>query len=185
MVAVSKKKSVLKMILVGDPSVGKTSLIQRYVHGRFKHSYQVTIGLDVLSKTIEFDDRIVEVSINDIGGQARFATLRSLFYTGTHLAILVYDCTRAQTLQNLVNTWNKELDKFVVPKAGEPKLIKIMVGNKVDLDDLRSVTSEEGDEVAKQIGAVKHLTASAKENKNVDIAFIEVTKAYIDSVSKK
>ena len=172
------------MILVGDPSVGKTSLIQRYVHGRFKHSYQVTIGLDVLSKTIEFPEREVEISINDIGGQARFATLRSLFYNGTHLAMLVYDCTRPQTLQNLITTWNKELEKFILPKEGEPRLIKLMVGNKTDLDDLRTITTEEGEEVAHQIGAVKHIVASAKENQNVETAFNEITQAYIESLSK-
>jgi small GTP-binding protein len=180
----NKPRSVLKMILVGDPSVGKTSLIQQYVHGKFKHSYQVTIGLDVLSKTIEFPDRDVEISINDIGGQARFATLRSLFYNGTHLALLVYDCTRPQTLQNLITTWNKELEKFVLPKENEPRIIKIMVGNKVDLEDLRSVTIEEGEEVAKKIGAIKHIVASAKENQNVDVAFTEITTAYINAISK-
>ena len=58
-----KARSVLKVILLGDPSVGKTSLIQQYIHGRFKHSYQVTIGLDVLSKSIIFPDREVELSI--------------------------------------------------------------------------------------------------------------------------
>lgn len=172
------------MILVGDPSVGKTSLIQQYVHGRFKHSYQVTIGLDVLSKTVEFPDREVEISINDIGGQARFATLRSLFYNGTHLAMLVYDCTRPQTLQNLITTWNRELEKFILPKEGEPRLIKLMVGNKADLDDLRTITTEEGEEVAQQIGAVKHIIASAKENQNVETAFNEITQAYIESLSK-
>lgn len=177
-----RKKSVLKMILVGDPSVGKTSLIQQYVHGRFKHSYQVTIGLDVLSKIIEFPDREVEISINDIGGQARFATLRSLFYNGTHLAMLVYDCTRPQTLQNLITTWNKELEQFIHPKEGEPKLIKLMVGNKADLDDLRTITTEEGEEVAQTIGAVKHIIASAKENQNVDMAFTEITQSYIDAL---
>jgi small GTP-binding protein len=184
MVALSKKpRSVLKMILVGDPSVGKTSLIQQYVHGRFKHSYQVTIGLDVLSKTVEFPDREVEISINDIGGQARFATLRSLFYGGTHLAMLVYDCTRPQTLQNLITTWNKELEKFILPKEAEPRLIKLMVGNKADLDDLRTITTEEGEEVAQKIGAVKHIIASAKENENVDVAFSEITQAYLGSIS--
>ncbi|MFW9930074.1 MAG: Rab family GTPase [Candidatus Thorarchaeota archaeon] len=180
-----KARNTLKMILVGDPSVGKTSLIQQYVHGRFKHSYQVTIGLDVLSKTISLSDREIEISINDIGGQARFATLRQLFYNGTHLAMLVYDCTRPQTLQNLITTWNNELEKFCLPIEGQPHIVKIMVGNKVDLTDLRTVTEEEGIEIANKLHCINHIVASAKENENVDLAFTEITKAYLGLIEKK
>ena len=82
MAQITKKKKgerVLKVILIGDPVVGKSSLINTYVHGKFKHSYQVTIGLDVSSKIIELDDNsgkkeIIKLSIHDIGGQDRFVT---------------------------------------------------------------------------------------------------------------
>lgn len=177
-----KARSVLKVILLGDPSVGKTSLIQQYIHGRFKHSYQVTIGLDVLSKTIIFPDREVELSINDVGGQDRFATMRQLFYTGSHLAMLVYDVTRPKTLDNLVTVWNKELQQYCPNDSSAAPVIKILIGNKADLTDLRTITEEEGNVVATKIGCVGHIVASAKENQNVEKAFFDLTKNYIDKV---
>ncbi|OLS25984.1 MAG: GTPase KRas precursor [Candidatus Heimdallarchaeota archaeon LC_3] len=174
-----KRRKVLKLILLGDPGTGKTSLIQRYVHGKFKHSYQVTIGLDVSSKDIALDDNEVRLSINDIGGQDRFVTIRHLFYPGAHLAMLVYDCTRPKSLENLMDVWLKELDQYNPPKKGAPKIQKVLVCNKIDLTDLRSISEEEGDEAAKKMGCNAHLLVSAKENKNVDNAFTELTKSFL------
>ena len=170
------------MILLGDTSVGKTSLIQQYVHGQFKHSYQVTIGLDVLSKIINFSDREIELSINDIGGQDRFATMRQLFYTGSHLAMLVYDVTRSKTLDNLAMVWNNELQQYCLTGSSNPPVMKILIGNKADLVDLRTITEEEGNAIATRLGCVAHIVVSAKENQNVEKAFIELTRNYIDNV---
>ena len=181
-----KSRTILKMILLGDPGVGKTSLIQQYVHGRFKHSYQVTIGLDVTSKDITISDNTeVRLSINDIGGQDRFSSIRHLFYPGAHLAMLVYDCTRPKSLENLISTWSKELEQNNPPKEGSPKIQKVLVGNKSDLEDLISVTPQEGEEAAKKLGCSKHILTSAKDNKNVDLAFTELTKAFLDEARKK
>ncbi|MFW9928625.1 MAG: Rab family GTPase [Candidatus Thorarchaeota archaeon] len=179
-----KTKKVLKLILLGDPGTGKTSLIQRYVHGKFKHSYQVTIGLDVSSKDINLEGEEIRLSINDIGGQDRFVTIRHLFYPGAHLAMLVYDCTRPKSLENLMKVWLKELEQYNPPTKGSSPIQKILVGNKIDLEDLRSISEEEGDEAAKKMNCLAHILTSAKDNTNVDLAFTQLTKAFLDNVGK-
>lgn len=173
-----KQKLVLKLVLLGDPGVGKTSLISQFVHARFRNSYQLTVGLDISSKQVKLDDgRVVTLSINDIGGQARFAAIRHMFFKGSHLAMLVYDVTREDTLQNIIEPWFAELQEF----CNQPDVSKvqtILVGNKADLEDYRMIEEEEGNVVAKEINAISHIIASAKENQNVDIAFKTLAEAY-------
>ena len=96
-----KNDRVLKICLLGDKGVGKTSLIEKFVHSKFKHSYNVSIGLDASSKTITLDGITFKLSIHDIGSQERFSTIRHIFYPGVHGVILVFDITRPQTLKNL------------------------------------------------------------------------------------
>jgi len=179
-----KGERVLKVILVGDPGVGKSSLINTYVHGKFKHSYQVTIGLDVSSKIIEIDGKekkeIIKLSINDIGGQDRFVTIRHLFYPGAHLVMFVYDVTRLQSLKNLKTVWQEELSQYNPPEEGGDIIQKILVGNKADLEDLRVITDEEAESMRVELECNTHILASAKENKNVDEAFTILAQAFLN-----
>ena len=179
-----KQKLVLKLVLLGDPGVGKTSLISQFVHARFKHSYQLTVGLDISSKQVKLDDgRTVTLSINDIGGQARFAAIRHMFFKGAHLAMFVYDVTRAETLKNIMDPWYKELMEFCSQPGSTKSAIKtILVGNKADLDDYRMVEEEEGIKLAGEIGANGHINASAKENIKVDDAFKALAQSFFDEV---
>ena len=180
-----KGERVLKVILIGDPGVGKSCLINTYVHGKFKHSYQVTIGLDVSSKIIELANtedgkkEIIKLSIHDIGGQDRFVTIRHLFYPGAHLVMFVYDVTRLQSLKNLKSVWESELAQYNPPEEGGENIQKILVGNKADLEDLRVITDEEAEQTAKELGCLDQILASAKENKNVDEAFTKLAQAFL------
>ncbi|MHA1167019.1 MAG: Rab family GTPase [Candidatus Hodarchaeales archaeon] len=175
----AKSRIVLKMILIGDPGAGKTSLISQYVHGRFKKRYQLTIGLDVSSKDLEIDGREVRLSINDVGGQERFVSVRHMFYTGSHLAMLVFDVTRPKSLERLLNVWSKELLQFNPPRENQPPMQMILVGNKCDLEDLRMTEPEEGEEAARTLGAIKYIETSAKENTKVDEAFYELATSFL------
>ena len=185
-VQIMKQKLVLKLVLLGDPGVGKTSLISRLVHARFKHSYQLTVGLDISSKQVKLDDgRTVTLSINDIGGQARFAAIRHMFFKGAHLAMFVYDVTRAETLKNITDPWNKELIKFCSqPDSTRSKIQTILVGNKADLDDYRMVEVEEGEKLTREIGANDHISSSAKENLKVDDSFKALAQSFFDEIEK-
>jgi small GTP-binding protein len=181
-----KQKLVLKLVLLGDPGVGKTSLISQFVHSRFRHSYQLTVGLDISSKQVKLKDgRTVTLSINDIGGQARFAAIRHMFFKGAHLAMFVYDVTRAETLENIMDPWYKELMEY----CNQPDLTKsaiqtILVGNKTDLEDYRMIEEEEGEEVAERMNAIGHISASAKENIKVDDAFKALAQSFFDIVQR-
>lgn len=183
-VRIMKTKLVLKLVLLGDPGVGKTSLISQFVHARFRHSYQLTVGLDISSKQVKLDDgRTVTLSINDIGGQARFAAIRHMFFKGAHLAMFVYDVTRAETLKNILDPWYKELMEFCSQPDSTRSAIKtILVGNKADLEDYRMVEEEEGEELAREIGSNGHISASAKENIKVDDAFKALAQSFFDEV---
>ena len=178
-----KQKLVLKLVLLGDPGVGKTSLISQFVHARFRHSYQLTVGLDISSKQVKLNDgRAVTLSINDIGGQARFAAIRHMFFKGAHLAMLVYDVTRAETLQNLEKVWYKELMEFCNQDTN--KIKTILVGNKADLEDYRMIEESEGEKFAKDIKSINHISASAKENIMVDDAFKALAQSFFDEVQQ-
>jgi len=182
-----KQKLVLKLVLLGDPGVGKTSLISQFVHARFRHSYQLTVGLDISSKQVQLDDgRTVTLSINDIGGQARFAAIRHMFFKGAHLAMFVYDVTRAETLENIQDPWFKELMEFChQPDSTKSAIKAILVGNKTDLEDYRMIEQSEGEEMAREINAINHLSASAKENIQVDDAFKMLAQSFFDEVQHR
>jgi GTPase SAR1 family protein len=99
--------------------------------------------------------------------------------------MLVYDCTRPKSLENLVDVWLKELEQYNPPKKGAPVIQKVLVGNKIDLTDLRSISKEEGEKAAKKMGCNIHILASAKENKNVEFAFTGLTKAFLKGSNKQ
>ncbi|MFX1512339.1 MAG: Rab family GTPase [Promethearchaeota archaeon] len=172
--------TVMKLVMVGDPGVGKTSLVARYVEGKFMKDYHLTVGLNVSSKTVQLSDDYggitVKISINDIGGQKRFQSLRSVFYRGAYLAMLVYDVTRPRTLTNLQEMWFKELLEYCdldIPP------VTLLVGNKADLKDMMMVEEEEIKEAMKDMNSVMHIHTSAKDNINVTEAFVKLCEAYI------
>ncbi len=158
------KMMVFKIIMLGDAAVGKTSLVQRYIHGSFKGSYKATLGLDLSLREIKIDNIDIRLQLWDLSGQTQFKTMRKRFYGGTSAAILMFDVTRPITLQNL-NLWLEELKENVghVPFA--------VVGNKIDIKEL--VATDDTEEVmwAAENDAIAYLRTSAKTGKNVDKVF--------------
>ena len=116
-----------KVILLGDTAVGKTSLMMRFVKDEFPIEHTATIGVEYMSRTIFHDSNLlVTMNLWDLAGQDRFAYMVRQFSRGTHCAILVYDVTKTQTLEN-VRKWKLELDKCL------PHCRCILIGNKYDL----------------------------------------------------
>ncbi|MFX1598447.1 MAG: Rab family GTPase [Promethearchaeota archaeon] len=167
-----------KMLLLGDAAVGKTTLVTRFVKGKFRSDYKMTIGVDILSKDVEVNNEKAVLSIWDIAGQERFKSFRNVFYRGASAAFIVFDLTRAQTFQNLGN-WVDELKRFV-----ESPVSTVIVGNKVDLEDLRDVRKEDAEGMAKSIGSL-YLETSAKTGQKVDEAFTTLTKGTIARIHSR
>ncbi len=157
-----------KTIVLGDGAVGKTSLIRRYVEGKFDEAYTVTLGAEFLSKTVQTKDpeKIVKLAIWDLAGQAKYASYRKLVFTGVNGAFLVFDRTRKKTLSALKD-WYNDLQQF------SPNVPVILIGNKADLR--RKVTKKEVQALADELKLVKAIfDTSAKLGKGVSEAFEEM-----------
>lgn len=174
----------MKIVLLGDGAVGKTSLRLRYMGLGFQSKYMMTIGADFAIKDIKTPDgRALKCQIWDLAGQQSFKRVRSTYYVGVHGALLVYDATRPETYQN-IDQWVEELlrnSNQAIPVA--------VLANKVDLVETVPVSVSEEDgrrlcaNLTEKLGLeVPYLETSAKTGQNVEEAFQgiaeQVVKAY-------
>lgn len=157
-----------KSILLGAAAVGKTSLLHQYVSGKFSDDYAATIGVDFLSKEVDFEESTVKITIWDLAGQPKFKFLRKNFYNGTHGALLIFDLTREGSFEEL-STWYSEMMEFA-----RDEIPFILIGNKLDLilegTEDRVISTERAKEYAQQYDSV-YMETSAKTGKNVEEAF--------------
>mmetsp|Transcript_26901 Transcript_26901/g.67617 ORF Transcript_26901/g.67617 Transcript_26901/m.67617 type:complete len:206 (+) Transcript_26901:73-690(+) len=158
------KKQLLKVIILGDSGVGKTSLMNQYVNKKFSNQYKATIGADFLTKEVIIDDKLVTLQIWDTAGQERFRTITSSYYRGAMGIIIVYDVTDKESFNHVVD-WMKEIDKYASDQVN-----KLLIGNKSDLASKKVVQYDEAKEFADSIG-VKFMETSAKNSHNVEQAF--------------
>merc|ERR1712065_37013 len=124
----SRKKVLLKVIILGDSGVGKTSLMHQYVNRKFSNLYKATIGADFLTKEILIDDRLVTMQIWDTAGQERFQSLGVAFYRGADCCVLVYDVNNSKSFDTL-DSWR---DEFLVQASPmDPESFPfVVIGNK-------------------------------------------------------
>ena len=155
----------LKILVIGDNYVGKTSLIQRFSDDIFIENYCSSIGIYFKIKIIEIDDKLIKVQVWDpCIGNDRFRNLRTSFYRGTLGIIITYDITDKQNFIDL----RKWIDEILRKAALETRII--LVGNKCDLSNERKVTEEEGKKLTDEFGMLFFET-SAKTGYNVNFAF--------------
>lgn len=165
------KKQLLKIIILGDSGVGKTSLMHQYVSKKFDNRYKATIGADFLTKDVEIDGQAVALQIWDTAGQERFQALGSAFYRGADACILVFDVTQQESFAHL-SSWMEEFNI----QAGKRDCV--LIGNKTDLEDKRQVSSKVAQQwCQKSDDGIKYFETSAKENSGVEEAFLCVAQA--------
>lgn len=169
----TRKKVLLKVIILGDSSVGKTSLMNQYVNKRFSNQYKATIGADFLTKEVVIDDRVVTMQIWDTAGQERFQSLGVAFYRGADCCVLVYDTTAPNTFKNL-DSWR---DEFLIQASPrDPDHFPFVVlGNKIDLEN-RAVSTKRAQQWCQAKNDIPYFETSAKEGINVDLAFQTIAK---------
>eukprot|EP01112_Ceratiomyxa_fruticulosa_P005945 TRINITY_DN1674_c0_g2_i3.p1 TRINITY_DN1674_c0_g2~~TRINITY_DN1674_c0_g2_i3.p1 ORF type:complete len:206 (-),score=35.47 TRINITY_DN1674_c0_g2_i3:1178-1795(-) len=168
------KRPLLKVILLGDPGVGKTSLLDRFVNRKFSATYKATIGADFVTKEVEVDGKFITLQIWDTAGQERFQALGNQFYRGADCCILVYDVTIPKTFED-VETWRNEF--LVQSQILDPDSFPfVLIGNKIDQENERAVSSQAVKRYCQSNGKIQHLETSAKEAVNVEKAFQTAAK---------
>ncbi|EJU05313.1 ras-domain-containing protein [Dacryopinax primogenitus] len=156
-----------KIVLLGDQSVGKTSLITRFMYDTFDQTYQATIGIDFLSKTMYLEDRTVRLQLWDTAGQERFRSLIPSYIRDSSVAIVVFDITnRASFLST-----TKWIDDVRSERGGD--VIIVLVGNKADLSNDRQVTQEEAQQKSTELDII-YMETSAKAGHNVKTLFKKI-----------
>ncbi|XP_076246796.1 RAS oncogene family member Rab21 [Calliopsis andreniformis] len=170
-----------KVVLLGEGCVGKTSVALRYVEDKFNDRHISTLQASFLNKKLTIDGKKVNLAIWDTAGQEKFHALGPIYYRMSNGAILVYDITDEDTFQKVKN-WVKELKKML-----GSEICLAIAGNKMDLEKDRSVSIEEAEEYAKQVGAM-HYHTSAKLNQNIEEMFLDLTRRmmqHADEVEQK
>lgn len=174
------KTFAYKLCIVGDGGVGKTSMVLRFTDNKFRENYLMTIGSNFAVKSVdlpEYPEYSITFQIWDLAGQPRFDVVRPLFYRGAKAIIYVFDLTRKDSLENLMN-WKKEIEQNLDLKPC------ILVGNKLDLAKKVKikVLTEEVEKIKLKIQANSYFETSAKEGVNINEVFKECAIMILNSI---
>jgi small GTP-binding protein len=155
---------IFKIVIIGDSGVGKTNLIGRYLKNEYKEDSKATVGVEFGEKKYEINGLKIKAQIWDTAGQERYRAITSMYYKGAKGGLIVFDLSSKSTFQN-VEKWFNE-----IKKTADPTINLILIGNKSDLKDKRQISTEEGENKAKEMN-VAYLETSALNADNVDKAF--------------
>ncbi len=169
---------VFKIITLGEGAVGKTAIITRYVNDFFGPKYTITLGTNFLLKDLEVDGEEIRFQIWDIAGQQHFRSIRPFYYTGSNGALALFDLTRRNTLLSLFE-WISELRKV---RENIPIMI---IGNKLDLEELREVSTQEAIDFVKSLACSGYIETSAKTGDNVEDSFEALARLLDEDVNPK
>ncbi|KAJ3207462.1 Ras- protein Rab-5C [Dinochytrium kinnereticum] len=167
--AASSKPIQVKLVLLGEAAVGKSSLVLRFVNNEFQENKEPTIGAAFLTQKCRLEDKVIKFEIWDTAGQERFHSLAPMYYRNAQAAIVAYDITKTASLDK-AKSWVKELQR-----QANPNIIIALVGNKLDLAANRAIPTDEAQAYATEEGLL-FAEASAKSGEYVMEVFTEIAK---------
>lgn len=161
-----------KVVLCGDGGVGKTSIANRFTGAAFNPVQRLTVGVAHYTRELHFDDGPVRIVIWDLGGEERFRFLAPVFLRGARGAVFVFDVTREETFEHL-----EEWLEITVSTIGD--VPRVLVGNKVDLEDMRVIPRSFAEQYARSRGYIGYYEVSAKDGFNIEAPFIDLLRVVL------
>ena len=158
-----------QLLIIGDTSVGKTSILTRYTNGTFKEEYLATVGLDYHTKIEDINNQTIQIKLWDTAGQERFKSLTQNLFRNAEGVLLVFDITKNETFYGLKD-WISSIKKNIDSQSIFMPII--ILGNKIDLEG-REVSTEDAEKFAKE-NNYKYFETSAKTGEGVDNAIREM-----------
>jgi len=169
------KPIVLKVLTAGEGGVGKTTLLHRYVEGKFSSETKMTIGVEFFLKEVNIDGQKVMLQLWDFGGQERFRFLLESYVIGARGALLMFDLTRTMTLENI--------DQWVqIVRKEDPELPILFLGSKSDLENDICVKEDYIEEFKQQFNMYDFLRISSKTGENVERSFESLTRQILKKI---
>ena len=169
-------KYIIKILTLGDTMVGKSSIVLRYSEDKFDDNQFATIGIDFKTKYIKIGDSSIKVLIWDTAGQEKFQNIAKQYYKGANGVLLIYDIGSRKSFKR-IDFWLKELKE----NNRIDELFICLVGNKIDMEDKRVITTEEGENYAKN-NNILFFEVSAKSGKGIAELFNKVIGGAMDKV---
>ncbi|TXT61950.1 MAG: hypothetical protein BAJALOKI3v1_710003 [Promethearchaeota archaeon] len=178
-----KTEHIFKVVIIGDPAVGKTSLLTRFSSNKFEKKYLPTVGVNITKEQLEVENPMgEEVVVNlmmwDVAGQPQFYMLHRPYFNGADGMILVFDVTRSSSFSNVKNWYNTAV------KYGLSGAPRILVGNKIDLKDERKIIVPMMEHLGDELNA-PYFETSALTGENVKTMFMKMAKMVLESKMKK
>ena len=169
----------LKILIIGEPGSGKTSLVRRYCNGVFDESYRATIGVDFAVKIIDYPSEEypdIELRLWDIAGQDKYINFTRVYYSGAHGAIVVYDVTNDIG----IDKWKEQLDSICTFKDKHVHIPCILAGNKIDL--LNEIDISKNEKYKNELNFDDCILISVKENKNINELFMKMIELILSKL---
>lgn len=163
---------LIKVLIIGDATVGKTSILNKYVNKYFGMNYEATIGIDLLVNKEMYDERIFKLQIWDTAGQERFDSIVSTYYKGSKVVLLCFDITNLDTFAHL-DRWMNKIYTHIVNEV-----LIILIGTKCDISHQRRVDIRNIEDFVEKYGISEYIEVSSKSGENVNKIFDLVCKYY-------
>ena len=159
-----QSEMVFKVVLVGDMNVGKTNIVSRYIRNEFHEDSKNTVGVEFLSKQFKIEGHNIKAQIWDTAGSEKFRSITTQYYKGAKGCLVVYDITDQSSFDN-IDKWINE-----VKVCADKNVTFIIIGNKSDLEDIRQVNTELGEDKA-MVNEAAFMETSALSGENIEKAF--------------